>query len=117
MQIKGKIKEIREAMQVSDKFKKREFIIVTEETYPNNYLIQLSQDRCNLIDLFKVGQNVNVSINLVGKEWKNPQGELKYFTTLDGWKIEADGVQNNPPPQNPPPKIEPNTDGTDDLPF
>jgi hypothetical protein len=117
MQIKGKIKEIREAVQVSDKFKKREFIILTEETYPNNYLIQLSQDRCNLIDNYKVGQNVNVSINLVGKEWKNPQGELKYFTTLDGWKIEADGVQNTPPPQNQTPKIESNTDGTDDLLF
>ena len=87
MNIKGKLKVINPTIVVSDKFSKREFVVETEETYPQPISIQLTQDKCSLLDLFKVGQDVEVSINLRGREWTSPQGEVKYFNTIEAWRI------------------------------
>lgn len=87
MTIKGKLKVINPTIVVSDKFSKREFVVETEETYPQPISIQLTQDKCSLLDLFKVGQEVEVSINLKGREWTSPQSEVKYFNTIEAWKI------------------------------
>jgi hypothetical protein len=89
MTIKGKIKVINPTNVVSDKFSKREFVVETEETYPQPILIQLTQDKCSLLDLFKVGQDVEVSVNLKGREWNSPQGETKYFNTIEAWRINS----------------------------
>jgi hypothetical protein len=89
MTIKGKIKVINATNVVSDKFSKREFVVETEETYPQPILIQLTQDKCSLLDLFKVGQDVEVSVNLKGREWNSPQGETKYFNTIEAWRINS----------------------------
>ena len=87
MTIKGKLKVINPTVQVSEKFAKREFVVETEETYPQPISIQLTQDKCSLLDLFKVGQDVEVSINLRGREWTSPQGDVKYFNTIEAWRI------------------------------
>jgi hypothetical protein len=89
MTIKGKIKVINPTNVVSDKFSKREFVVETEETYPQPVLIQLTQDKCSLLDLFKVGQDVEVSVNLKGREWNSPQGKTKYFNTIEAWRINS----------------------------
>jgi hypothetical protein len=90
MNIKGKIKVINPTNVVSDKFSKREFVVETEETYPQPELIQLTKDKCSLLDLFKVGQEVEVSVNLKGREWVNPiSGETKYFNTIEAWRINS----------------------------
>jgi hypothetical protein len=89
MNIKGKIKVINPTIVVSDKFSKREFVVETEETYPQPILIQLTQDKCTLLDLFRVGQDVEVSVNLKGREWNSPQGETKYFNTIEAWRINS----------------------------
>lgn len=88
MNIKGKIKVINATNVVSDKFSKREFVLTeTSSQYPQDLLIQLTQDKCSLIDGFNVGQEIEVQINLRGREWINPQGEAKYFNTIEAWKI------------------------------
>ena len=108
MQVTGNIKAIMETNQVSDKFTKREFVLTTNDQYPQDILIQMTQDKCSLLDNYKVGMNVTVSFNLRGREWVSPQGETKYFNTIEGWRLEGaeptpmDGV------------IEPEGDG---LPF
>ena len=111
MEVKGNIKVINDTQVISDKFSKREFVVTTNDTYPQDILIQLTQDKCSLLDMFKVGQNVEVSINLRGREWTSPKGEVKYFNTIEGWKIS--GEQNTPqaPVNNAPPQEE------SDLPF
>ena len=90
-EIKGKLKVVNETVQVSEKFSKREFVVtIPDGQYPQDILFQLTQDRCALLDNFKVGQDVSISYNLRGREWTSPAGEVKYFNTLEAWKIEPD---------------------------
>jgi hypothetical protein len=108
MQVKGKIKVIGDTIQVSEKFAKREIVVTTEEQYPQDILIQFNQEKCALLSSFKVGQAVNLSINLKGREWTSPQGEVKYFNTIEGWRIEPAGEVEAP---------EPSYEQNDGLPF
>ena len=87
MEVIGKVKVINEAVQVSASFKKRELVVTTDEQYPQHILIEFNQDKCDLLNNYKVGQEVKVDINLRGREWINPQGEAKYFNQIQGWRI------------------------------
>jgi len=90
--MKGKVKVVGTTLQISEKFSKREFV-VTDDTnmYPQDIMFQLTQDKCNLIDSLVIGDEVEVSFNLSGREWVNPKGESKFFNTLDVWKISKIG--------------------------
>ena len=89
MNIKGTITEIYDTQQVSEKFKKREFVIQDKENpeYPQYIKFELSQDKCSLANNLNVGDNVDVSFNLRGRSYVNPQGVKSYFNSLQCWKI------------------------------
>lgn len=89
MEILGIIKKISSLQTFPSGFKKRELIITTEEQYPQNILIEFIQDKCYLLNDFKIGDKVKISITLKGREWTNPEGNIKYFNSIQGWKIEA----------------------------
>ena len=90
MEIQGRIKQIFPSQMIGQNgFEKRDLVITTEEQYPNDILIQFTQQRCDLLYSLQVGQNVKIYINIRGREWTNPQGEIKYFNTIEGWKIEV----------------------------
>ncbi|MCF6214222.1 MAG: DUF3127 domain-containing protein [Flavobacteriaceae bacterium] len=90
MEVSGKIKLIDETKTYGAKgFRKREVVIVTSEQYPQSILVEFIQDKCDLLNSFKVDQDVKISINIRGREWTNPQGEVKYFNSIQGWRIEA----------------------------
>jgi len=88
MEVTGKVKVINAEQQVSASFKKRELVVTTEEQYPQHIMIEFTQDKCDLLNSYKQGEAVKVSINLRGREWVNPQGETKYFNSIQGWRIE-----------------------------
>lgn len=88
MEVVGKIKAVHAEQQVSSAFKKRELVVTTDEQFPQHILIEFTQDKCDLLNSYKVGQSVKVGINLRGREWVNPQGETRYFNSIQGWKIE-----------------------------
>jgi hypothetical protein len=89
MEVTGVVKVIGKTETFGAKgFKKRELVVVTDEQYPQSILVEFVQDKCDLLDSFKVGQSVEVSINLRGREWVNPQGETKYFNSIQGWRIQ-----------------------------
>ena len=115
----GTIKVIGDTIQVSEKFSKRDLVITDNSTmYPQDIQFQLQQKNCELLDGKSVGQKVDVSFNLRGREWTSPQGEVKYFNTLEAWKIDVVGHQSNAPIA--PPTQASNTQTTeadDDLPF
>ena len=124
MEVKGKIKLITETKTYgSNGFRKREMVVTTDEQYPQFINIEFIQDKTDLLDNFKVGDEVEVSINLRGREWISPQGETKYFNSIQGWritKLNTEAPQDVPPPVND--GFEPadnfNEDaGADDLPF
>ena|ERR1035437_1145382 len=90
MDITGILKVKNEAQQVSEKFKKREFVITDNSSqYPQHISFQLTPDKCSLLDNYKVGAEIRVHFNLRGREWTSPQGEIKYFNSLEAWRIES----------------------------
>lgn len=120
MEVLGKIKVINAVQQVSASFKKRELVVETQEQYPQPIMIEFVQDKCDLLNQFKVGDDVNVSINLRGREWINPQGEAKYFNQIQGWKISKVTDAVNKTEVNQPEVIKPILNAADesqDLPF
>jgi hypothetical protein len=86
--INGTLKVANQTQVINEKFSKREFVIETTDQYPQLVMFQLTQDKCNLLDPFKVGNQLEVSFNLRGREWTSPAGEVKYFNTLEAWRLE-----------------------------
>lgn len=122
MEITGKIKQIDQTKEYgSNGFQKRELVITTEEQYPQHLLVEFVQDKCALLDTLSVGQRIKVGINLRGREWQSPQGEIKYFNSIQGWRIDAVDSVAPPPPTAPPfetmPEASADTEEPDDLPF
>jgi len=86
----GKLHTIFETKQVSERFTKREFVLELTDNpkYPQTVLFQLTGDRCAQLDGMRVGDMVRIDFSLRGREWRSPQGEVKYFNSLDCWKVE-----------------------------
>lgn len=89
MQITGKIKKVFETQIVTNTFQKREFVVTTNEQYPQDVLIEFTQDKVNLLSECKNGQEVVVNINIRGREWINKDGIAKYFNTIQAWSISS----------------------------
>ena len=89
----GTVKVLNNTVQVSEKFSKREFVVTdTSSMYPQDIMFQATQDKCSMLDAVQPGEQVEVSFNLRGREWTSPQGEVKYFNTLEAWRIEKVGA-------------------------
>jgi len=91
MELQGRIKLIKDTQVISEKFSKREFVIITEGEYPDHISIEFIQDKCSLLDSYQVNQLVTVGINIKGREWIDKQGEMKHFNTIQAWKISSVG--------------------------
>ena len=120
----GSVKLIKDTVQVTEKFAKREFVINDASSmYPQDIIFQAVQDKCSMLDGINEGEQVEVSFNLRGREWTSPQGEVKYFNTLDAWRIEKVGQgmpQGGPSDMNldaAPATASTESADDDDLPF
>lgn len=136
LEITGKLSEIFLTLQISERFRKREFILdITEEsngnTYPNFAKFQASQNKCDVLDSYKVGEMVKVHFNIRGNNVTSQKdGKTYNITNLDVWKIERVNTASGLPSQsyqasqsntgrvdvNVNPIDHPNNKG-DDLPF
>lgn len=114
--LKGELKVIGDVQQVSDSFKKREFVVVDASgQYAQTISFQAVQDRVDLLNNMKVGDNVEVTFFLRGREWTNPKDNtVRYFNSLDAWKIEPIGASGSPSSTNAETFV---AEGDDDLPF
>ncbi|MDB9842772.1 MAG: DUF3127 domain-containing protein [Flavobacteriales bacterium] len=123
MEVIGKVKLIGEVQAFgANGFRKRELVVTTDDQYPQMIMIEFVQDKCDLLNSYAVGQDVKVAINLRGREWINPQGEAKYFNSVQGWRIEKlsqSGAQseNLPPVDQFQPASDVSNEEPDDLPF
>lgn len=123
MEVEGKIKVIGETKEFgSNGFRKREVVVTTEEQYPQFLNIEFIQDKTEVVDKFSVGDQVKIGINLKGREWVSPQGETKYFNSIQGWRIERLDQSANNASVPPADQFEPvddlnEEDPDDDLPF
>ena len=119
--ITGKLVDKLEVLQTSEKFRKREFVVEyldnPNSMYSELLKFQLTNDRCEMIDPFTIGQEIKVSFNLKGRKWVK-DNNTAYFTNLEAWRIEAIGAAGTPPAaQSTPATGEIAPQGNDDLPF
>jgi hypothetical protein len=120
-EITGKLIEKYDAVQVTDRFRKREFVIEKRENVGTNEFVetikfQLTQDRCDAIDNVAMGEDIKIAFNIRGRRWEK-NGQVSYFNNLEAWKVDKlEQVQNAAPP---PPSADdiPPEGPTDDLPF
>lgn len=122
MEISGRIKKIFEEQTFASGFRKKEIVVTTQEQYPQDLLVEFTQDRIELLNPFALNDEVKVSINLRGREWVNPEGVAKYFNSIQGWRIEKVGAEAPSISQfnEVPPVTSDYLDGAnepDDLPF
>jgi hypothetical protein len=117
MEVSGKLLGVFETKQLTERFRKREFVLEIAENprFPQPVLFQFTGDRCEQLDGFRVGDEVKVEFSLRGRQWTSPKGEVKYFNSLDAWSIDrvggaARGDDEPPLEDEPPPDYE-------DLPF
>jgi hypothetical protein len=123
-EISGKVIDISPVNQVSDKFRKREFVIEKKETgggavFVDYIKFQLVQDKCDLINESFLNDEIKIWFNLKGNKWER-DGKVNYFTNLDAWKIEKVSVQGrdqNTTSQTTLEDIPPEIDELSDLPF
>lgn len=110
--IKGTIKSVGETQQITDSFSKREFSIETPGEYPQVRKLEFQKDNTTKLNGFNIGDSVEVSFFLNGREWTNPEGIVKVFNTDVAWKIDKIIKDERPPEQQ-------ITGGNneDDLPF
>lgn len=126
MEVTGQLKLKFDTQKVSEKFQKRDFVLSTDLStpYPQHISFQVTQDKCNMLDQFNPGDELRVQFNLRGREWNGPQG-VKYFNTLEAWRIEKVGAgqsaapsQNNSMQENTSaPVFNSSISDNDDLPF
>lgn len=123
-EITGKVIDISPVNQVSDKFKKREFVIERKETggaavFVDYIKFQLIQDKCDLINESYLNEEIKIWFNIKGNKWER-DGKINYFTNLDAWKVEKTSPSirdQNLPPQTTLEDIPPEIDELSDLPF
>lgn len=126
MEVTGQLKVKFDTQKVSEKFQKRDFVITTDANtpYPQHVSFQITQDKCSILDSFNNGDELKVQFNLRGREWNGPQG-IRYFNTLEAWRIEKVGASQSAPTQNSSqmqentsaPVFSSNISDNDDLPF
>jgi hypothetical protein len=113
----GKLHAVSETKQVTERFRKREFVVELADNprFPQFVQFELTGDRCDHLDGFAVGEQVRVEFSLRGREWKSPKGETKYFNSLDVWTLErmkdASGGSRDFSDDEPPPPSD------EDVPF
>jgi len=127
MEVVGQLKLKYDTQKVSDKFQKRDFVLATDLStpYPQYVSFQVTQDKCTILDSFNQGDEIRVQFNLRGREWNGPQG-IKYFNTLEAWRIERAAGGSSQPQQSSQPQDHGNHQApvfnssisdNDDLPF
>jgi hypothetical protein len=123
-EITGKVVDVFPVVQVSDKFRKREFVIEKKETggaavFVDYIKFQLVQDKCDLINESFLQEEVKIWFNLKGNRWER-EGKVNYFTNLDAWKIEKSSQTGREQNTGHTPTLEdipPENDELSDLPF
>lgn len=122
MEISGKVKAILEQQTFGSGFTKREVVVTTQEQYPQHLLVEFVQDKVALLSTLSVGDDVTIGINLRGREWQAPDGTIKYFNSIQGWRMDKAGEKPSVE-STPPPSFEdldantPSDEEMDDLPF
>ncbi|MEQ8552524.1 MAG: DUF3127 domain-containing protein [Cyclobacteriaceae bacterium] len=123
MTIDGKLIEKSDTQEVTGSFKKREFVVEYAENpqYPEFLKFELIQSNCQQLDGFNLGDEMTISFNLKGRKWNDPKGGVKYFNSLQAWRLDKKSEGSNSAPDMPPPPsdewMKEDFSSDEDLPF
>ena len=117
MELQGTVKKIGETQTFASGFQKRELVLLTNEQYPQPIQIDFLSDKIDLLNNVSEGESVKIGINIRGKEWTNPQGEVKYFNSITGWRLEKVSGENTNKEAPQPNTFQTPTPATNDNPF
>jgi hypothetical protein len=100
-EVTGKLHAKYDTQQVSERFRKREFVLELAEeingnVYTNYAKMQLVQNKCELLDRFNEGESLKVNFNIKGNRWEK-DGKVNFITNLDAWRVEAATASSNAP--------------------
>jgi hypothetical protein len=111
LKLEGKLIAVMQEVQVTDSFKKQEFVLETSDEYPQQVKFELTQGKCGTISTKDIGKDATVHFNVRGRKWVNKKGEDTYFVSLNAWRVETGQAQSKP--------VEPpvNDDSGDNFPF
>lgn len=111
--ISGKVHLITDVQEIKGKtgnsFYKRTLVIdarrydpVTGEPKYDNYpSFEFSGEAMKQLDAFKSGDAVTVSYDINGREVKDENGNVRYFNSIRGYKVELYGEKQNTATQQP----------------
>jgi len=118
-ELSGKVVKVgKEETFGSNGFRKRILVLMTDDQYPQTIPIEFTQDKCDLLNAVNLNDVVTVKFNLKGREWINPEGEAKYFGSVQGWALTNTGNGGNEPvTKQAPAAAAATTEEDDDLPF
>ena len=98
MELQGTIRKLGKTETFGSGFQKRELVLLTDEQYPQPISIEFLQDKTMLLDQVKEGDKVKIGINIRGREWTNPEGQVKYFNSITGWRLDKANQDTKPAP-------------------
>lgn len=90
LSITGKVIEVGKPQQVTEKLKKRTLIVEYAENvqYPEQIQFEAVNDKCNLLDELREGDEVTVHFNLRGRSYVGKDGKKGHFNSLGLWKCD-----------------------------
>lgn len=88
MELVGTVKKIFDTQTFASGFQKRELVLLTQEQYPQPISIEFLSEKIMLLEHISEGDQVKIGINIRGREWMNPEGQVKYFNSITGWRLE-----------------------------
>ena len=124
-ELKGKIKVLFEQQDFPSGFYKRDFVITTNEQYPQDIKLSALKEKVDQLNGMGEGDPISVKFDLRGREYNG-----NYYVDLNAWRIESDAqgsqgasseqstapqLDSAPLPDVDPMVVEPATE--DDLPF
>jgi hypothetical protein len=98
MELQGTVKKVFKTQTFGNDFQKRELVLLTDEQYPQPISIEFLQDKTALLDQVKEGDKVKIGINIRGREWTSPDGQVKYFNSITGWRLDKANQDTKPAP-------------------
>lgn len=120
MELTGTLKLKRDEQVVNDRFRKREFVLTVDDRGYQQYISFIcTQDKCDLLNDVNEGDTITVLFNVKGREWISPQREVKYFNSLEAWRINKGGSTSSTSSREETPEYynQAPAAGNDDLPF
>ena len=117
MELQGTVKKIGETQTFTSGFQKKELVLLTEEQYPQPIQIDFLSDKIDLLNNVSEGETVKLGINIRGREWTNPQGEVKYFNSITAWRLEKVSGENTNTEAPQPNTFQTPAPATNDNPF